>query len=192
MLFELLYQLPLLLVLSLRLLRQVLDLLHVEGLLLVVLRLSRFLNPCDVLLLLEGQIHSFRHFLLLSDHILPELAQFAFGLELDPFSFLDRLGEAFPSCLLSCGQFSLLLLDIAQFRVVKIVILSLILLQLRQICLQLGMCLLGELGLEHEATLGRLIKEVSAVSEAVIAELLGDALSVRSLRTLLDEVVQEA
>lgn len=54
LLFQLLDQLALLLVLTLRLLRQVLDLLHVEGLLLVVLRLAGFLDASDILLLLKG------------------------------------------------------------------------------------------------------------------------------------------
>ena len=54
------------------------------------------------------------------------------------------------------------------------------------------MSLLSKLCLEHEAALGRLIEEVCAVGQAVIAELLGDALRVRALRSLLDEVVEEA
>ena len=57
LLLKLLNQLALLLVLRLRLLRQVLDLLHVEGLLLVVLGLAGLLHPRDVLLLLKAGIH---------------------------------------------------------------------------------------------------------------------------------------
>ena len=54
------------------------------------------------------------------------------------------------------------------------------------------MSLLCELCLEHEATFGGLVEEIGAVGKAIVAELLGDALCVRSLRTLLDEVIEEA
>ena len=46
--------------------------------------------------------------------------------------------------------------------------------------------------MEHQAALGCLIEEVGAVGEPVVAELLGDALGIWSLRALLDEVVEEA
>ena len=58
--------------------------------------------------------------------------------------------------------------------------------------LKLHLSLLGELGLEHQSTLRRLVEEVCAVCQTIIAELLGDALRVGSLRTFLNEVVQEA
>ena len=54
------------------------------------------------------------------------------------------------------------------------------------------MSLLRQLGLKHEATLGSLVEEIGAVGEAVVAELLRDALCVWPLRTLLDEIVEEA
>ena len=48
------------------------------------------------------------------------------------------------------------------------------------------------MGLKHQPTLGSFVEEVGAVGEPIVAELLGDALGVRSLGTLLDEVVKEA
>ena len=54
------------------------------------------------------------------------------------------------------------------------------------------MSLLRKLGLKHKPTLGSFVEEVGAVGEPIVAELLGDALSVGSLGTLLDEVVEEA
>jgi len=52
--------------------------------------------------------------------------------------------------------------------------------------------LLSELRLQHETALGRFIEKISTISEAIIAELLGDALRVWAFRTLLDEIVQKA
>ena len=54
------------------------------------------------------------------------------------------------------------------------------------------MGLLGELCLEHQAALGRLVEKVGAIGQAVIAELLGQALSIGPLRALLDEVIEES
>ena len=48
------------------------------------------------------------------------------------------------------------------------------------------------MGLKHQPTLGSFVEEVGAVGEPIVAELLGDALGVGSLGTLLDEVVKEA
>lgn len=48
------------------------------------------------------------------------------------------------------------------------------------------------MSLEHEAAFGGLVEEVRAVSKAIVAELLGDALRVWTLGTLLDEVIKEA
>ena len=137
-------------------------------------------------------IHTFRHFLLLSHHVFPDLVDFAFSFKLDSFSFLDRLGEAFTGDFFTCTQLCLLLLDVAQLRVEHIVVLPLLLLQIDQICLHFGISLLCELSLEHEAAFGGLVEEVRAVSKAIVAELLGDALRVWTLGTLLDEVIKEA
>ena len=52
--------------------------------------------------------------------------------------------------------------------------------------------MLSELCLEHEATLGSLIEEISAVSKTIVAELLGNTLSIRPLWTILNKIVQEA
>lgn len=54
------------------------------------------------------------------------------------------------------------------------------------------MSLLGQLGLEHEPSLDRFVEVIGAVSESIVAELLGDALRVGTLRSMLNEVVQEA
>ena len=91
LLFQLLDQLALLLVLALRLLCQVLDLLQVEGLLLVVLRFAGFLDASDILLLFEGEIHALCHFLLLPDHVPAQLVELVFGFELNSLAFLEGL-----------------------------------------------------------------------------------------------------
>ena len=54
------------------------------------------------------------------------------------------------------------------------------------------MVLLGKLSLKHEAALGGLVKKVGAIGQAVIAELLGQTLSIRPLRALLDEIIEES
>ena len=150
------------------------------------------MNPRDLLLLLQGKIHPLCHFLLLSDHVLTERVELVLSLQLDPFSLFQRLSQALPSGLLARRQLRLLLLDVAQLRVVDVVILPLLFLHLNQVLLKLHLSLLSELGLEHQSTLRRLVEEVCAVCQTIIAELLGDALRVGSLRTFLNEVVQEA
>ena len=54
------------------------------------------------------------------------------------------------------------------------------------------MRLFSELALKHKAALGCLVEKVGAIGQTVIAELLGKALSVRPLGTLLDEVIEES
>ena len=169
-----------------------LDLLHIERLLLVILGLAGLLNPCDLLLLLQREIHPLCHFLLLSDHVLAELVELVLRLQLDPFSLFQRLRQALPSRLLARRQLRLLLLDVPQLRVVDVIIFPLLFLHLNQVRLEFHLSLLGELGLEHQSALRRLVEEVCAVCQSIVAELLGDALRVGSLRTFLDEVVQEA
>ena len=85
-----------------------------------------------------------------------------------------------------------MLLYIAKLRIENFVILPLFFFDLLQICLQFYLGLLCQLGLEHEAALSSLVEKVGTVSEAIIAELLSDALSVGTLGAFLDEVVQEA
>ena len=130
--------------------------------------------------------------MLLTDHVFPQLVELVFGFKLDALTLLERLREALPCGLLTSRHLSLLLLDVPQLRVEDIVILALLLLELRQVGLELGMSLLGQLGLEHEAALGGLVEEIGAVGESIVAELLRDALRVRPLWTFLDEVVKEA
>ena len=172
--------------------RQVLNLLEVEGLLLIVFGLTCLLNPSDLLLLLERQIHTLCHFLFLTDHVLPQQVEFVFGLEFDAFTLFERLCKTLACGLLPSGHLRLLLLDIAQLRVVDILILALLLLELGQVRLDLGMSLLGQLSLKHQPALGCLVEEIGAVGEAIVAELLRDALRVGTLGSLLDEVVKEA
>ena len=102
------------------------------------------------------------------------------------------MSQAFTGDLFAGSDLSFLLLNDAKFRVKHIVLLTLFILQFSQVSFQLGVSLLSELCLEHQTTFGRFIEEVSPVSEPIIAELLGDALSVGSLRPLLNEVVEEA
>ena len=101
------------------------------------------------------------------------------------------MGETFAGGLLSRGQFSLLLLDVPQFRVVDIIILALFLFNLSQICLQFGMSLLRQLGLKHQTPLSRLIEKVRTICKPIIAELLCDTLGVRTFGPLLNEIIQE-
>ena len=49
----------------------------------------------------------------------------------------------------------------------------------------------SKLGLKHKAALCCLVEKVSAIGQTVIAELLGKALSIRSLGAFLDEVIEE-
>ena len=53
------------------------------------------------------------------------------------------------------------------------------------------MSLLRQLCLEHQTPLSRLIEKVRSISKPIIAELLGNALSVRAFGTLFNEVIQE-
>lgn len=192
MLLKLLYELSLFLVLLLSLLGQVLNLLHIECLLLVILGLACFLHACDVLLLLQAGVHALRNFLLLTDEVLPQLVQLFFRFELHPLSFFDGLSQALTGDLLAGSDLSLLLLNVAELRVENFVLLTLFILQFCKVDFQFGMSLLSELCLEHETALGRFIEEVGTVGEPIIAELLGNALRVGSLGALLDEVVEEA
>ena len=84
-----------------------------------------------------------------------------------------------------------MLLDVPQFRVVDIIILALFLFDLSQICLQLRMSLLRQLGLKHQTPLGCLIEKVRSIGKPIIAELLGNTLSVRAFGPLLNEIIQE-
>ena len=85
-----------------------------------------------------------------------------------------------------------MLLNITELRIEHFVVLPLFFFDLLQICLQFNLSLLCQLGLEHEAALGGFVEEVGTIGEAIIAELLSDALSVGTLGAFLDEVVQEA
>ena len=50
----------------------------------------------------------------------------------------------------------------------------------------------SKLGLKHKAALCCLVEKVGAIGKTVIAELLGKALSIWSLGTFLDEVIEES
>ena len=91
-----------------------LNLLEVEGLLLIVFRLTCLLNPSDLLLLLERQIHTLCHFLFLTDHVLPKLVKLILRLEFDAFALFERLLKTLPRSLLAGRCLSFLLLDVAQ------------------------------------------------------------------------------
>lgn len=75
------------------------DLLHVERLLLVELRFALFLRPCHLFLLLQGLVESIGHLLLFTIHIFTHLIKFFFGLQLDPLALPQRLSKALPTCL---------------------------------------------------------------------------------------------
>ena len=84
-----------------------------------------------------------------------------------------------------------MLLDVPQFRVVDIIILAFFLFDLSQICLQLRMSLLRQLGLKHQTPLSCLIEKVRSISKPIIAELLCDTLGIRAFGPLLNEIIQE-
>ena len=54
------------------------------------------------------------------------------------------------------------------------------------------MSLLGQLCLQHQPSFSSLIEEIGPVGEPIVTELLGDALRIGSLGSLLNEVVKEA
>ena len=130
--------------------------------------------------------------MLFATHILPQLSELFFRVQLDPLALLQRLSETLPRGLLSSGQLCFLLFNVAQLTVKDVIVLPLFVLQLGQIGLQLDLSLLSQLRLKHETALCSLIEKVGTVSQPVIAELLGDALSVWTFWPLLDEVVEEA
>ena len=130
--------------------------------------------------------------MLFATHILPQLSELFFRVQLDPLALLQRLSETLPRGLLSGGQLCFLLFNVAQLTVKDVIVLPLFVLQLGQIGLQLDLSLLSQLRLKHETALCSLIEKVGTISQPVIAELLGDALSVWTFRPLLDKVVEEA
>ena len=101
--------------------------------------------------------------MLLANEVFADLVKLLFRFKLDPLSFLDGLGKALASGLLTSGKLSFLLLDVAKLRVEDIVLLALLVLQLSQILLEFSMSLLSELSLEHQTTLGRLIEEICTI-----------------------------
>ena len=88
LLFQFLDKLSFFFILLLCLLCQMLDLLHIERLLLVIFWLRGFLNASNLLLLLKGGIHAFCHFLLLAHELLSHGVDLVFLLEFKSFSFL--------------------------------------------------------------------------------------------------------
>jgi len=147
LLLELLDQLLLFLVLLLRLLRQVLDLLHIEGLLLVVFRLRGLLHPSDFFLLLERLVHPVSHFLLFADHVLAKLVDLRVSVELDSFTFLECLRKTFSGHFLACCQLSFLLLNVPQLRVKYFIDFAFFIFQFGQVLLHFQVSLLSQLRL---------------------------------------------
>ena len=143
LLLELLDKLSLLLVLLLRLLRQVLDLLLEEGLLLVKFRLTCLLHAGNLFLFLQRLIHLICYLLFIPGVIPTELVELVLGFQLNPLSLFERLGQTLASSLFSCSQLSFLLLHVPQLRVEKVIIFPLLFLHLRQVLLQLRLSLLS-------------------------------------------------
>jgi len=166
-----------------------LDLLLEQCPLLVVFRVTSFLKSGDFLLLFEGGVHALGDFLLFAGHVLPQLVQLVFRVKFDPLSLFESLGKTFSGGLLTGCQFCLLLLNVPQFRVESIVQFAFFIFDLSQVLFQLDLSLLGELGLEHEVSLGGFVEKVGPICQSIIAKLLSDALGIWTLGTFFDEVI---
>ena len=84
------------------------------------------------------------------------------------------------------------MLDIAKFGAEHVIVPLLFLLQFNEVNLKFLVCLFSKLGLKHKAALCRLVEKVGAIRKTVIAELLSEALGIRTFGSLLDEVIEES
>jgi len=170
----------------------VLDLLEIEGFLLVVFGLTSLRQSGDLFLFLEGLVHALGDVLLLADHVPADLGHFFFRFLLNTLSFLQGLSQALTGSLFSRGKLRFLLLHLPKLRVPYLIDLALVFFHLGQVRLGLRVSLLQECLLRHQGALSRLVEKVRTISKPIIAELLSDALGIGTLWPLLDEVVEEA
>ena len=192
LLLDILNKLTLLFFLLVCLLGQVFDLLHEEGLLLVKLWLRGLLTPGSLLLFLKRLVHALRDLLFLTEELLANLVLFIFGFELNTLFFFQRLSKAFSGGFFSRCQLCFLLLYISKLWAKNVIVPLLLFFQFYKINFEFLVCLFSKLGLKHKAALCCLVEKVGAIGKTVIAELLGKALSIWSLGTFLDEVIEES
>ena len=137
-------------------------------------------------------VHALGDFLFLAVELLADLVLFILSIKLNSLFFFQSLSETFSCSLLSRCQLSFLLLNIAKFRAEDVIVPLFLLFQFCKVNFEFLVRLFSELALKHKAALGCLVEKVGAIGQTVIAELLGKALSVRPLGTLLDEVIEES